>query len=91
MPRVSKIDKSAGTESNTIMLGADVAGDAAAWAFAVYGGDFWVFLGKSGAFGAQPTVVYHVTTSGVKDSLDTKTRHIVGAGVSTCAPIVPIS
>ncbi len=82
---VSKIDKMTGAESMQISLGS-AAGMANAWAFAFYGGDFWVFLAK--ANGA--TTVYHVTTSGLKDQLDTMTRHIVGAGVSTCAPTVPI-
>ena len=61
-------------------------GQASAWAFGFYGGDFWVFLAQ----GSGATTVYHVTMTGVKDSLDTMTRHIVGAGVSTCAPTTPI-
>ena len=44
-----------------------------------------MFLAQSGA-----TTVYHLTMTGLKDQLDTKTRHIVGAGVSTCAPTTPI-
>ena len=85
-PHISKIDKLTAVESNQIMLGSTV-GNSGGWAFAFYGGDFWVFLAGAGA-----TTVYHVTTqaNGIKDSLDTKTRHIVGAGVSTCAPTVPI-
>ena len=82
---ISKIDKTTGMESMQISLGS-AAGMANAWAFAFYGGDFWVFLAKSNG----ATTVYHVTTSGLKDQLDTTTRHIVGAGVSTCAPTVPI-
>jgi hypothetical protein len=90
-PRVARLDKMTGAESNTIPLGSDVAGMASQWAFAFYGGEFWVFLAKQGAFSGGPTTVYHVIASGLKDQLDTKTRHIVGAGVSTCAPTVPIS
>ena len=85
MARVSKIDKTSAAESNVIML-SSLSGQAMAWAFAFYGGDFWVFLATNGA-----TVVYHVTTAGGMqpvNSLDTVTRHIVGAGVSTCAPLV---
>ena len=54
-----------------------------------YGGDFWVFL----ATGGSATVVYHVTQAGGTqpvEMLDTRNRHIVGAGVSTCAPTTPI-
>ena len=82
---VSKIDKSTGSESGKIPLGA-AAGMAQSWAFAFYGGEFWVFLSKN----TGGTIVYHVTPTGLKDQLDTKTRHIVGAGVSTCAPTTPI-
>ncbi len=82
---VSQIDKMTGAESNQISLGS-AAGMANAWAFAFYGGDFFVFLAKSNG----ATIVYHVTTTGLKDQLDTMTRHIVGAGVSTCAPTTPI-
>jgi hypothetical protein len=92
-PRVAKIDKTSGAESSAISLtGSNVAGNASSWAFAFYGGDFWVFLAKAGGKGGTggATVVYHVTTAGLKDQLDTMTRHIVGAGVSTCAPTVPI-
>jgi hypothetical protein len=89
-PRVAKIDKTTAAESNDIMLGS-AAGQGAAWAFAFYGGEFWVFLAKQSGFGTStPTTVYHVTSAGVKDTWDTQTRHIVGAGVSTCAPVVPV-
>jgi hypothetical protein len=85
---VAKIDKMSGMESNSISL-PTVAGMANAWAFAFYGGEFYVFLAKQNG----ATIVYHVTTAGGTqpvDQLDTTTRHIVGAGVSTCAPTVPI-
>ena len=88
MPRVSKIDKMSAAESNQIQL-SSLTGQAEAWAFAFYGGDFWVFL----ASGGNATIVYHVTQNGGAQpvgQLDTMTRHIVGAGVSTCAPTTPI-
>ncbi|HEY2749459.1 MAG TPA: hypothetical protein VGL86_32795, partial [Polyangia bacterium] len=84
MARVSKIDKSSAMESSQIPL-TSLTGMASAWAFAFYGGDFYVFL----ASGNKATIVYHVTQNGGTqpvDMLDTGTRHIVGAGVSTCAP-----
>jgi hypothetical protein len=82
---VAKIDKTSGAESSSISLGS-AAGQAQAWAFAFYGGEFFVFLAKQNG----ATTVYHVTMSGLKDQLDTGSRHIVGAGVSTCAPTTPI-
>jgi hypothetical protein len=85
MARVAKIDKSSAAESNVIPL-PTLTGMAMDWAFAFYGGEFWVFLAAQGG----STVVYHVTQAGLKDQLQTS-RHIVGAGVSTCAPTVPIT
>jgi hypothetical protein len=85
---IAQIDKMSGAEANAIPL-PTVAGQAESWAFAFYGGDYWVFLAKS----KGATVVYHVTTMGGTqpvNQLDTMTRHIVGAGVSTCAPTTPI-
>ena len=94
MARVSMLDKMSAAESMQIPLtGTDFAQEAGAWAFAFYGGDFWVFLGPSNGISADPTVVYRVTTAGGMQpvgSLPTNTRHIVGAGVSTCAPTTPI-
>lgn len=80
---IAKLDQKTGAESDTIALIALESADN--WAFAFYGGDFFVFM----ANGGQATTVYHVTSSGLKDMLDTQTRHIVGAGVSTCVPVVP--
>ena len=92
-PRVSRVDKTSGAETQSIPLGSAVAGETENWAFAFYGGEFWVFLSKwgdNGLSGVQPTVVYHVTATGVKDQLPTGNRQIVGAGVSTCAPTTPV-
>ena len=94
MARVSMLDKMSAAESMQIPLsGSDFTQVAGAWAFAFYGGDFWVFLGASNGVSADPTVVYRVTTAGGMQPvgmLPTNTRHIVGAGVSTCAPTTPI-
>lgn len=96
MPRISQLDKAAAApgamvanvESNTIML-QNLRGMPTAWAFAFWGGDFWVFLEKDLE---QTTTVYHVKGSdGSVTSWTTPNLSIVGAGVSTCAPTVPIS
>ena len=84
VPYIAKIDKTTAALSDQIMLPSAYF-DPTMWATAFYGGDFWVFYGN-----ASPTTVLHVTASGLKDRLDTKTRRISGAGVSTCAPTVPI-
>lgn len=89
-PRIEQIDKMSGSGS-PVTLDASLKGDPAAWAFGFYGGNYWVFLEKTDAFGDREgqSTVYEVTPTG---SLVSKTvatgREIVGAGVSTCAPVV---
>ena len=56
-----------------------------AFAFATWGGDFWVFIRTYGM--GQSTDVYRVTSTGhtTRVAVDTG-MDVVGAGVSTCAP-----
>jgi hypothetical protein len=84
-PRVEQIDKTAATAVKTFSLPA-LKGAPMAWAFAYYGGDYWVFLMK----GTDTTTsVYQVNgMTGVITSTTPTQRKIVGAGVSTCAPTV---
>ena len=85
-PRVSELDKVKGTESNTYQLGATISGTPLAWAFAFWGGDFWIFLKRDVD---SSTIVWRLRANGklIKAIPDTG-RTIVGAGVSTCAPIM---
>jgi len=85
-PRVEKINKTSGAPVTTYPL-ASIAGDPMAWAFAFWGGDYWVFLQRSTD---SATTVYQVdgTNGTIKGTTPTNTRVIVGAGVSTCAPVV---
>ena len=85
-PRVEQIDKTTGSAIKTFKLD-QLAGTPMDWAFAFYGGDYWIFLLKD----SEPaTTVYQIdgTAGTVKSMLNTNTRKIVGAGVSTCAPVV---
>lgn len=86
MPRISKLDKATGAATTTYMLSA-LAGTPAAWAFAFWGGDFWVFLRKSGE---TSSTIYRVggASGQVLGQYTVTGRSIVGAGVSTCAPVV---
>ncbi len=83
-PKVSEIDKSSGADGTVYPLAA-LKGMPTAWAFAFWGGDFFVFLQRSTDLS---TNVYRV--KGTDGSVSTVTlatgRTIVGAGVSTCAP-----
>lgn len=85
--RISQLDKKTGAESNTIDLTRELSGTSVAWAFAYYGGDFWVFLSTDTTL--KSTTVYQVGHNGLKAKYDVPYL-ITGAGVSTCAPVAPI-
>jgi hypothetical protein len=82
--RIDKTNGSAAQTFNETTLGA--AADAG-YAFAFWGGDFWVFLIRSGE---PETKVYQVDgmSGAIKGTTSSGGRTIVGAGVSTCAPVV---
>jgi sugar lactone lactonase YvrE len=61
-------------------LALDAAG--AAWAFAYWGGDFWIFSSQAG----PSTVTRFTPSTHAEVSVATAPGQIVGAGVSTCAP-----
>ena len=95
-PKIAMIDKSSGAESPSYPL-STLEGSPTAWAFAFWGGDFFIFLQKDVE---TETTVYHVsggangTPAGqlVNQWLTSQlpgggSFSIVGAGVSTCAPI----
>ena len=85
-PRVEQINKTTGAALKTYPL-PGLAGLPLAWAFAFWGGDFWIFLERDTD---SATIVYQIdgATGAVKGMTNTGTREIVGAGVSTCAPTV---
>lgn len=85
-PRVEQIDKASGSPVKTYML-PTLQGMPSAWAFAYWGGDYWIFLAKDLDLS---TTVYQIdgTNGTIKGTTPTNTRMIVGAGVSTCAPTV---
>ena len=57
------------------------------WAFAFYGGDYWIFLQKG--LETNTTVYQMVGSNGtIASQTNADGLTIVGAGVSTCAPIV---
>ena len=85
-PKVHRLDKYSGTVTHTYDLGIPT-GFTEAWAFAFWGGDFYIFHKLS----ADPsTNVYKLETDDSSTTLvvpDSGYR-IVGAGVSTCAPVL---
>ena len=82
-PRVSRVVPATGAELDVIPIDG-IDGDPNAWAFAHWGGQFFIFY-KS--ITDESTRVFRVTKAGVIDEVITDSgRYIVGAGVSTCAP-----
>lgn len=89
-PKIQGINKATGAAIAPAPLPAALKGMPAGWAFAFYGGDYWIFLSKADGLGGEsPTSVYQVSPTGqLKGTTATTNRKIVGAGVSTCAPTV---
>ena len=85
-PRVEKLVKTSGTAAMTYPE-STIRGMPTAWAFAFWGGDYWIFLKKDLE---ASTSVYQINgmTGTVKSTTPAAGRTLVGAGVSTCAPIV---
>jgi hypothetical protein len=90
-PRVEQINKANGAPIKTFPL-TQLAGEPLAWAFAFWGGDYWIFLEKTDDIGfpEDGTTVYQIDgqNGSIKSSTPALSHEIVGAGVSTCAPVV---
>lgn len=86
--KIIEVNKTSGAALQTITstgMYAIPQGQAEAWAFAVWGGEFWVFLKRQS--GDTSTNVYHVKKDGsTVMGITNSGKRIVGAGVSTCAP-----
>jgi len=87
-PRIDLMDKTSGKALRSIPLSA-IGGMPVAWAFAFWGGDFWLFLQRASD---ASTVVYRVNsqTGELTTPIPDSGKRIVGAGVSTCAPLTII-
>jgi hypothetical protein len=59
--------------------------DSSNFAFAFWGGDFWLFVGP----GTSTDVFQYQPSTNTTTKRTTETFEIVGAGVSTCAPTTP--
>ncbi|MFH1131336.1 MAG: hypothetical protein V1754_08375 [Pseudomonadota bacterium] len=87
-PFVAELDKSTGQIKQKWFLPA--TGDTVtAWAFAHWGGDFFIFVSSQPLFGSEERKVLRLNpTSGQTQTIMTDVPYrIVGAGVSTCAPV----
>lgn len=83
---VDQIDKaSAKIVSQAPQTSISYAPDSSNFAFAFWGGDFWLFVGP----GTSTDVFHYQVSSKTTTKVKTVSMEIVGAGVSTCAPIKP--
>ncbi len=85
-PTLSQIDKTTGASTTTFQLGSIANTNPKAWAQGFYGGAFFIFLENSSD---NSTNVYEVERAdgGLTTAVPNTGREIVGAGVSTCAPV----
>lgn len=92
---LAEIDKKTGATSNVQELEGVSTGSA--WAFSYWGGDFWFY---TAGLGVSTSTVTRLAASGDGSLTKVKTNaaaiakdggqlNIVGAGVSTCAPLEP--
>ncbi|MFM2418428.1 MAG: hypothetical protein RL385_3151 [Pseudomonadota bacterium] len=86
-PSLAQLDLATGAPLETHVLSSIDSAGAQAWAFAFWGGDIWLFLAP---IGGDSTTVWRVDgkTFAQTPVLPSTGRFIVGAGVSTCAPLV---
>jgi len=85
-PKVAQIDRETGALGTTFPV-TGIDGQPNAWAFAFWGGDFWLFY-KSQDDPSTRVFQLDAQTGAVDQIIDDSGLYIVGAGVSTCAPLV---
>jgi hypothetical protein len=89
IPTMVQLDQETGAVLQTLEL-PKITGNPQAWAVGFFGGAFWIFLEPQRPAGTQTsTNVYEVQRGdgGLTTAVSNTGRTIVGAGVSTCAPL----
>ena len=87
--RVVEIDKTAPQtllSETFVTLASSGPAQLQAWAFAFWGGDFYLFTAAGGTTSPSTVSLYHPGGSTIAQPILTLPNTIVGAGVSTCAP-----
>ena len=84
-PKVARIDKTNATQSLDIALPSQFFSNVQAWAFAHWGGDYYIFFKSQ--FEAVSSIWRVDGNTGDLTQVVANTGHVItGAGVSTCAP-----
>jgi hypothetical protein len=81
--QVARLDPATGATLDTTTLGGETVGGA--WAIAAWGGDVYLFVS---AWGEHARILRYEPATGAHTVVRHSTLDFVGAGVSTCAPIV---
>lgn len=83
--RVAEINKATGDVQKLFRTGVENLG---AWAFAAWGGDFWLFTTPESTTGTETSTVTRYSPKADTSTIvmEDTALQIVGAGVSTCAP-----
>jgi hypothetical protein len=90
-PRVAQLNKTNGADATPVYMLNQISGMPAAWAFGFFCDSFYIFLMRATDIPMQTTVYKVDRMTGAFSTFDTSGPHtIVGAGVSTCAPIVGV-
>jgi hypothetical protein len=86
MPKLVKLDRATAAAVQTFAE-PDLK-NASDYAVASWGGSLWAFVARDKQ---HPTIVYQLdpTTGAIVGMTPTTDRFVVGAGVSTCAPVIP--
>ncbi|MGE0320775.1 MAG: hypothetical protein AB7S68_00640 [Polyangiaceae bacterium] len=86
-PTIQRLDKTSGSVAENFNV-SQLAGNPSAWAFAFWGGGFYVFLQR--ALETSTNIwFFDPNTQNLTQALGNTGYRIVGAGVSTCAPLTP--
>ena len=84
-PKVARLSKTTGAIESAFEA-PGLAGTPRAWAFAFWGGDFFIFLERA-TDGSTKVWKMNGLTGALSTVIPDTGRSIVGAGVSTCAPV----
>ena len=85
-PNPARTEPKTTAQRGTQFMASALQGNAMDWAFAFWGGSFYIFLERDSD---SSTIVWKMdsSTGAVTKAVNNTGRNIVGAGVSTCAPI----